>query len=520
MLPRMIRAALVVSLGMSLAQAMAAPSENELPFFHPPVACFPPSVPIFGEEIANHVPVGPDAVRLKPPSALADYVCEYFYPALSTRLLNGSLSQRMLTRLEEYRATRAKLINELADKLVALHNADDATRVTELRAFAEQQNPRIVALEREAEDLRRDLVSGGLLNFNVDWSAQRTWRVGGTPFSTDIHAREAEFQTVRAAAFYQDELLPEQRGLLLEATAELRVRARAARPIPPPKKDDPTGMFFSPATARLRLPPKMPPELVTKIGRYNQLKAALKQQLVSAVWRYDAMDFYDRRRAFRRLADEQWPRFAELEELADEIRRDLAALPPTKLIAPPYLPPTLVTRIESYLTDGRRYMEEFNETMRVASRMVPPPVLDPSMPPDERRRRIRDYEVQRAKLREQVAKAFEEETKDRFLELRQRYERIRDDLKEVAVGQRDPDTGRPLDADGLLRTYSVAMERFATFGREEVIYRGYRTAMLLEGLSREQRRLLFGAALNGLAQPLPFGEPLPRVSQPLPVPRA
>jgi hypothetical protein len=60
------------------------------------------------------------------------------------------------------------------------------------------------------------------------------------------------------------------------------------------------------------------------------------------------------------------------------------------------------------------------------------------------------------------------------------------------------------------------MERFDTFGRDEVIYRGYRMAMLMPGLSPEQRRLLFGAALVGLAQPLPHGEYLPTGPQPVP----
>jgi hypothetical protein len=40
--------------------------------------------------------------------------------------------------------------------------------------------------------------------------------------------------------------------------------------------------------------------------------------------------------------------------------------------------------------------------------------------------------------------------------------------------------------------------------------------MLMPGLSPEQRRLLFGFARVGLAQPLPAGEPLPTGSQPVP----
>ncbi len=88
----------------------------------------------------------------------------------------------------------------------------------------------------------------------------------------------------------------------------------------------------------------------------------------------------------------------------------------------------------------------------------------------------------------------------------------------IAAGQSDPETGRPLTAETLLRSYSTAMERFDTFGREEVIYQGYRTAMSMPGLSAGQRRLLFGAAVIGLAQPLPAGETIP--TEPHPVPRS
>jgi hypothetical protein len=51
-----------------------------------------------------------------------------------------------------------------------------------------------------------------------------------------------------------------------------------------------------------------------------------------------------------------------------------------------------------------------------------------------------------------------------------------------------------------------------------VIYTNYRIAMLQPGLSPEQRRLLFGYALIGLAQPLPHGEPMPQRNATRPYP--
>ena len=99
-----------------------------------------------------------------------------------------------------------------------------------------------------------------------------------------------------------------------------------------------------------------------------------------------------------------------------------------------------------------------------------------------------------------------------------RYKAIRQGLTTVAEKQADRKTGRPLNADTLLGKYSVSMEEFNTFGRESVIYSHYRMAMFQRGLTPEQRRLLFGYALTGLAQPLPYGELMPRKSATKPYP--
>ncbi len=518
MSPGVCRLSLCALLSFAGASAAANSEEDALPFWRPAVVCFPPMAPVFGAEISNRVPVGEDAVRLRPPPELADYVGEYFYPALSTRIIGETLPNYVKARLEAYLARRGELVNQLADQLVALHEADDATRAVRLRAFADEQDPKILALEREAEELRKIVVTGGPLLRSVDWSRSRNWFVGVTRFPSDLHAREAEYQVVRAAAYYQDGLLTEQRGMLLEVAAELRNRALAARAIPGPRQGDAHAMFFSPAMSRLRLPAKMSAELTAKIARFNRIKTELKQELVNAVLHSDRVFASERTPVFERLADAQWPRLTELEKLADEIREELGRVPPVKLSAPPYIPPMLLRRIDEYLIGRSTYIAEFNQTMRAASELIPRPRLDGSLPPEERNRRIRAYETARAAARERVAARFHEETKERFEDLRRSYDRIAAELKVVAEGQFDPETGRPLDAEGLLRTYTVVMERFATFGREEVIYRGYRTAMLMPGLSLEQRRLLFGAAVMGLAQPLPFGESLP--TGPMPVPRS
>jgi hypothetical protein len=53
------------------------------------------------------------------------------------------------------------------------------------------------------------------------------------------------------------------------------------------------------------------------------------------------------------------------------------------------------------------------------------------------------------------------------------------------------------------------LEEFENSRQEQEVwerYRDYQTAVLLPGLSPEQRRLLFAAAVEKLALPLPAGE--------------
>lgn len=481
----------------------------------PPTVFFPPGVPVFGDRIVDTVPNGRDPGARPPPEGLGPYVNEAFYPALATRLGEGTLGPWLQERVEGFQVRRARLVNELADQLVALHGTEEPGRTAELRAFAEQQSPRIAALEREAEELRRLLVNGGVLRLSVDWSRHRPWRLRATSFASEYHDREAQFQVVRATAYYQDGLVPEQRGLLLEVAFELRNHARAARPVPAPRLADPLAMFFSPATSRLRLPKVMPDELVAKLGRYNRERTALKQELYEAVLEQDRHSSSERTRFFEALGDRQWPQLVELEKLAEEIRVDLVALPRERLVSPPYIPPTLIARIRAYQADRQVFIDEFESEMRVATNLVTP-APDRLMTPDERVQQARRLAAERAELRATVAEAFHERTKERFEAMRRRYDAIQEELTLVAAGQFDPETGRPLTPETLMRTHTAAMHRFDTFGREEVIYRGYRTAMLMPGLSAEQRRLLFGAALVNLAQPLPWGERAPGDPQPVP----
>lgn len=507
----------LVALTIALRLGASGSAETVLPLGSRLAVCFPPGVPIYGEAISE----GPGPLRQgqfqwSAPTLLADFVNEAFYPPLSTRLMTRSLTSKVEGRLEAYRLQRSTLVNELADQLLALQGADDATREAELRAFATQQNPRIAALEREADELRRALIDGGLLQLSVNWSRSRDWRIGVTPFKTEQAEKEAQYQVIRAAAYYENGFTIEQRGLLLELASELRIQAQAAQPMPRPRTGDPAAMFFSPALSRLLLPKNATPELISLFGRFNRVKSELKQELRANVLEQDQAAPGQRTAAFEALAEREWPKLVELEKLADQIRAAMAVIPPAPLRAGPQIPAELTEQIKSYERDRRKFMDDFEQTLRVAMDIHRSKLYVRPANEKQRQELARMLAEDRFSIRAQVARRFQEESRERYEEMRRRYDLIQEQLKAIAAGSLDDETGKPLTAETLLRSYHAAQERFETFGREEVIYRGYRLAMLMPGLSPEQRRLLFGTALVGLAQPLPAGEPLPTGSQPAP----
>lgn len=484
-----------------------------------PVVFFPPTPPIYGSKIDNQ-PVGTSRLflgrRLTPPDGMADFAGDLFYPPLSTRLYSLALSRQLEARIQRYRTTRNLLVSALLDRCTHLHDATPEAREQDLRAFAAEQSPRIAALEAEADELRRDLVRGSLFS-SVDWNSGRSWRLDTFPPDKEWATREAEFQVVRAAAFYQDGLTLAQRGLLCELATELESVARKARG-EPTFRGESDAMFFSPEQTRLRLPPDLPSATLAKIAAYNSQKAALKQELRAAVRDTDQVSASKRHAIFARLAEDQWPRLGILETLADEIRPELARrFEPAPPKRPPAIPSWLVADITTYNEDRDTYFGELRERIRGAVERVSRPPRSESE--DDRIQQEQEFLAQQAEARRQATIEFQQAHKARFLVLEQQYRAIREGLEVIAKTATDEKTGRPLDVEGLLRQHGAAMAEFDGFGRAIAIYVNYRRAMLEPGLAPEQRRLLFSYALVGLAQPLPYGEPLPRRAAKYPLPR-
>lgn len=260
-------------------------------------------------------------------------------------------------------------------------------------------------------------------------------------------------------------------------------------------------------TARLLLPAGLPRPLVAQIAAHNRDKSVLKQELRDAVVKQDKASNGRRTDAFVWLAESQRARLTALADLAEDIRLGFAALPVPPPPAASPLPPDLLARIEAYEKDRAELDDELNDRLRVV--ILPLPDAPASFTKDEDRYRHERVNAARAATVKRVTENFQRENHDRYARLVQRFETISADLASVAEARIDPKTGRPLTPQTLQLRHNEAMRQFDRLGREEAIFKNYRTAMLLPGLSPEQRRLLFGAAVVGLAQALPSGEQMP-----------
>lgn len=468
---------------------------------------YPPTPPWYGGVLPETPRSGATANGrpLIAPEELADFVGETFYPALATRLFNGSVGRKMEARLEAYRRRRLELLDELIGELRRGQNMARLQRDAALREFAPRQEARIAALESEAEQLRRDLVAGGFLLARLDGTAGRRWRLGSPEVSTAPVKHDAEHHVAKAAAFFEEGLTIEQRGLLRECAMEAGRAARVSRGRRGLADDDPTAMFFAPETARVRLPSPLPPDVFARLGWFNSEKAGLKEELLQALAACEGLPAEKRTVRFRALATAQRPRLAALEQEAEELRR---AIEPLGDAPPPWvppIPPELRTRIEGYNRDRQALLAAYMGVQREAAE-AEARALRGAAAGGGRGASVDLSSGPRAQAAREAARLFEEQNAELIAQLMRRYERIRSDLGDVARDVKDRRTQRSMTIESLLEAYRVAMQRFDTIGREEAMYEHYKHAMLQPGLSPGQRRLLFRAAHAALAQELPRGE--------------
>lgn len=480
-----------------------APAHRETVFF------FPPTAPPLGAALP---PKSPELGRIAPPPGLASYPNDPFYAPLGTRMLARDLSKKRLERLSGYHDKKTILGDELRAQIARTSEMAPEDRLTEAEKFARKQQPSIRSLETEAEALRTDLLHNGLVSAfwgSGDWNDGRPWRLGDGELASGRDETLAyEFKVMRAAVFYQDGLSPAQRRLLREIAIELQVEA--FRPLTLKSATAESLLFFQPETARLRLPTNLPAELEAKIAVFKQEKDDLKAELRETLYRSDALKASSRAAALRQLASCQAPRFDELEELAEDIRKTLALHPELLAVSrPPAFPPELAARIATYqkakLNLQRALQAKIEETreilgpekVTVAPRLRsegPQIVMRETAdagPSDEKREAVRDAVL-----------SFNRDYTEKFARQTQELSEIR---REVDAWLSHNALRESKTVDGLLKEFEQSSKQEEIWPQ----YQDYRDAVLRPGLSPEQRRLLFDLALEKLALPLPAGENVP-----------
>ncbi|MBI5691845.1 MAG: hypothetical protein HZC55_17330 [Verrucomicrobia bacterium] len=459
---------------------------------------FPPVPPPLGRALPRGTPA---AGRLAAPLEMAAYVNEPFYPPLATRLATKTLPAKLQARLQAYRTDKQARQRELREELERARGLPAADREAALAEVARRQAPTLAALEATAEQLRRDLIVA-----DQSWGALRQWRLGDREQRGYSPLEIA--QVMRASAYYQDGLLPAQRRLLREISLELQLageNAEAAAANQP-------FLFFPPEPARVLLPDDIPADVSAKIAVYQSRKSALKKELYDGVYRHDSQSFaFFRGNTLKALAASQAPRLAELESLAEDIRRGLAGVPETvPLVERTPLPPVLHQRVAALLGDvgaAQREAADRVEALLAAARDLPMQatyrfetdglkfLVIPS-------RAGRGGAVPSPEQTAQI-QALSEKISAVAADYGRRLSTLLEERDAIRA-----ETGRALRlerAERIDQAINTAM-RVATARETASVYRDYRVALFQPGLSPEQRRLLFDGVMEQLELPLPRGE--------------
>lgn len=463
---------------------------------------FPPEPPPLGSIGANGT-IGPWPISrlLRAPPELAAYLGEPFYPALGTLLALHDLSRWSRRRVEEYRTAKLKLQAELRQELLRLRDVPADARRERLVAFAREQTPKIAALEQTAERLRESFTK-----IDYRWGELRSEYLGynsHNPESADTVAG-----VMRAAAYYEGGLLPAQRRFLREIAIEIPLagetvaEAIVAQPY----------VFFSPGLARVHWPEDLPSGIARKIADYQARRSALKKELYDVVFKADRTWFsIVRRLQFHLTLGPQAAALDQLEELAEDIRRELvqspAVVPDARRRS---IPPAITQRIGAVLESQRALGRESAETIEAI------------------RRRETSLEISYAF--EPTGLPFEVRPRARFLPGKNaaaihRSTTVKIEIAAIAASHRDMLAALARE-DAAIRTALaqalrleepreieaalIAATREAFEQESDGPFRAYHNAVFEPGLSPEQRRLLFDSAIEQLGLPLPAGEYQPR----------
>jgi hypothetical protein len=453
------------------------------------VSIYFPMEPIFLGQVLPMISTKPRNSVL---AQMRPYLSDLFFPAMTAYMHDESLSNKRLQRITDYRAEKQRLLMELRTRIDQIRQADPASRASLYAEFAAQQKPLLVALEAKEEEIRRDFTSGGIFSDTVDWNDTRSWRLGD---DSRYESYMDEYLVMRAAVYFQRWLSTPQRDLLREVSMELLQRGQ-----------DPTNelsiaaagpfFYFSPASSRFRLPLEMPDELRAKIDQYQALKQSLKRELRDTIYKQDGSMTSTRNNAVKELAAQQEPRLAQLDDLAEQIRVGLVSL---KLPDEPdqsTLPPVLGNQISAYLQAKIDLSRTLRTRLSEVQAILPKDRIEIvslnggyGIEIVATRGKSKDEVIKRENVRAQLA-AFNSEQAQRFQALSAQNSKLRAEIKQMSKNG----SVEVRSVDQLISDFSLAFARQEIWNR----YKDYRIAILEPGLCPEQRRLLYGSAIETL----------------------
>ncbi|MEO6005252.1 MAG: hypothetical protein ABIZ04_09670 [Opitutus sp.] len=411
-----------------------------------------------------------------------------FYSAYTFLASLNELTAKDDGRVAVYHKQGLPLLDEIRGKLEALAGAPPAARALGLSELARQQDSRLQALAADAEAIRVTLVgsrqdfdvaalAGSKQDFNVA-------NLGGRALRLDRPGRET-LQLLFAASFYAG-LSSEQRRLL----PEIACGPAAAGPWKNSEEwSSGTDFFFLPATARIRPPADLPAALEGKIRAFVREKESLKSELQKAVLKNGFFFMSKRRRFLAELAEQQAPRLAALEPLAEEIRVGLAAIGFPDQLGGSSLPADLTERVGHYYARKVEARRDLASRLRELRSEFPTATIAIA-------RHGEGLAITSSPLSSEAEASlakFNAQQAERYTAFARESEILRREIEQRLANspQRSTRTVDQLAAD-FAKAYAARENRERS--------RDYIRAVLEPGLSPAQRRLLFQATTAELEQ--------------------
>jgi hypothetical protein len=449
---------------------------------------WPPIPPALAERSAS-------AFRQLPkdfPAGLIELVGETFYMPFGNLSHRRMLSPKRIARIDAYRLSRDRLAGAIRATLEKANGLPSEERQRILLELANEQRGALETLEAEAEAIRQDLTEPGVFR-NTDDGAHLVRSVDTLEGRST--GSNAAFVYPLVAAHYHDGFSVEQRMLLQEMAVEQRLATRKSPAVEEPHAN-PSYIFFVPASARIRLPAQLAPELAGALQRFEEQKEALKTELRAAV-ESDAFVFLSgRARNNEQLARTQAPAFQALNALAEQIRVDLSRIPYPDAPSKSDLPPELTRRVAAALSEKAELQRQLAGHFKALRDALPKDRVEIVQKGKAlavrvvQSRDVRGNSEQRAKLLADSV-VFNRELELRYLALAEEMDALRREIQGPAGGS-TIDATRDVDQRTMdfARSY-LEQENWKRFT-------DYYTAVLEPGLSPEQRRLLYKVALVGI----------------------